>query len=47
MTYEYWLLVKADCGVIMLNKRISKLGREGWELVAVDDKYCYFKRGKS
>jgi hypothetical protein len=26
---------------------INKLGAEGWELVAVSDSKCYFKRPKS
>jgi hypothetical protein len=44
--WEYWLMTKGSDGMLFLDRRLRELGREGWELVAVDDRYCYLKREK-
>lgn len=47
MKYQYRLVVKGDHRLLKLSTILDDLGREGWELVAVDERYFYLKRPKS
>jgi hypothetical protein len=44
MKWEYRIMVKPYLDVDALTTRLALRGDMGWELIAVDDKYCYFKR---
>lgn len=46
MIWEYRVMVKGDHRLLKLSMILNDLGREGWELVSVDDKYCYLKKRK-